>query len=70
MRHVAAPITPEELVELRALHLKLPKLRQMPWHQVEANPVVLGCLRNTLEAQQRARADREHLDPVNFELVP
>lgn len=66
---MTTPISAEELVELKALHLTLPKLRHMPWEKVAANPVVLGCLRNTLVAARRARAERAHLDPANFELV-
>jgi hypothetical protein len=66
----ATQLSPDELAELKALHLTLPYLRQRPWEEIAASPLVLGCLRNTLLAARRARAERARLDPTNFELVP
>lgn len=70
MRISERPIDAQELAELRALHLTLPRLRKKPWAEIAANPVVLGCLRNTLEAKRRAAAARAHQDPASFELQP
>jgi hypothetical protein len=63
-------LSPDELAELKALHLTLPYLRQKSWEQIADSPIVLGCLRNTLLAARRARAERARLDPANFELAP
>ena len=69
MRFAGAPLPDDDLAELRALQLRLPYLRRWPWARVMAMPVVLACLRNTLEAQRRARAAmRPGVD--NFRLTP
>lgn len=69
----AAPVLPEELPELRAIHLELHHLRTKPFSQVIADPVMLGCLRNVLKARREALAARRRktLPAVEaFELTP
>ena len=62
-------ISADDLEEIRALHLSLPRLRHTPWEQVARSPLILGCLRNTLQASRRAKAERAKLQPENFELT-
>jgi hypothetical protein len=64
------PVIPaDELAELKEIHRSLPHLGKKPWSEIETDAVIIGCLRNTLRAQRRARAERAHVQPENFELV-
>ncbi len=68
------PVIPaDDLAELQALHRSLPFLGTKAWSEVERDPLLLGCLKNTLEAKRRAMAQRKAeaaRAAAEFELQP
>lgn len=67
-----AQVPEDEIAELRRLHARLPYLRRKPFVQILAMPTVLLCMRNTVHAQRKARAEikaRVIAAPEDFQLT-
>lgn len=70
---VSPTIDAQERVDLFAVYLSLPQLHHLDFDQVLERPVILGCLRNTLEAKRRRLAKlkaRAAVEATEFCLAP
>jgi hypothetical protein len=52
----ATALSAQERLDLFAVYLSLPGLHHLGFEEILTRPVVLGCLRNTLEAMRRRQA--------------
>jgi hypothetical protein len=64
-------LTATEIQDLRIVHASLPAMSAIPFVRCLAEPTLLLCLRNTLEARRRRRARiKADVATEPFQLTP